>query len=85
MSVAGRLSRSLAIAAPLALLAVPAHAADESEMAPVIEALSDPDRQQTMAQTLSALSQMLLDLPVRVPRAWTEAGGPLAAHAAKES
>ncbi len=29
--------------------------------------------------------QMLLDLPVRVPRAWTDAGGPLAAHAAKES
>lgn len=29
--------------------------------------------------------QMLLDLPVRVPRAWVEAGGPLAAHAPKES
>jgi hypothetical protein len=28
--------------------------------------------------------QMLLDLPVRVPRAWVEAGGPLAAQASKE-
>ena len=76
MSVAGRLSRSLAIAAPLALLAVPAHAADESEMAPVIEALSDPDQQQTMAQTLSTLSQMLLDLPLApMARAVAQAAG----------
>jgi hypothetical protein len=28
--------------------------------------------------------QMLLDLPVRVPRAWTDAGGPLTAHASKK-
>lgn len=78
MSVAGRTFRHAALAAPLAVLALaaPAQARADGEMAPVIEALADPDRQQAMAQTLSALSQMLLDLPLApLARAAAEAAG----------
>ena len=76
MSVAGRLSRSLALAAPLALLTAPAHAADDSELAPLIETLSDPARQQSLAQTLAVLSEAFLDLPLApMARAAAQAAG----------
>lgn len=74
----GRTLRSLALAAPAAalLLPLPAQASDESELGPVIESLADPDRQQAMAQTLSTLSQMLLDLPLApMARAMAQAAG----------
>jgi hypothetical protein len=74
----GRSVRLLAAALPLAALALvsPAQAKAESEMAPLIETLSDPDRQQAMAQTLSALSEMLLDLPLApMARAAAKAAG----------
>ena len=78
MSVAGRTFRHTALAAPLALfaLAAPAQARADSEMAPVIDALADPDRQAAMAQTLSTLSAMLLDLPLApLARAAAQAAG----------
>lgn len=74
----GRTLRSLALAAPAAalLMPLPAQASHDSELGPVIESLSDPERQQAMAQTLSTLSQMLLDLPLApMARAVAQAAG----------
>lgn len=74
----GRTLRSLALAAPAAalILPLPAQANHDRELGPVIEDLSDPARQQAMAQTLSTLSQMLLDLPLApMARAVAQATG----------
>ena len=78
MLLSGRAFRMIALASPVAALALPlpAQARDDSELGPVIESLSDPDRQQAMAQTLSTLSQMLLDLPLApMARAVAQAAG----------
>lgn len=78
MLYSGHPARLLAAVLPLAALALasPAQARAEREMAPLIETLSDPDRQAAMAQTLSALSEMLLDLPLApMARAAAKAAG----------
>lgn len=78
MLLAGRTFRLAAVVAPLAALtlAAPAHARGDSELAPLVKQLSDPDRQQSMAQTLSAMSQILLDLPLApMARAAAQAAG----------
>lgn len=78
MPVFGRTFRLSVLAAPLATLAIvaPVQARAESEMTPMIKALSDPDKQQAMAETLSALSQLLLDLPLApMARAAAKAAG----------
>lgn len=76
MSVAGRLAYVFAFAAPAALLAAPAQAASDSELGPLIETLSDPARQQSLAQTLAVLSEAFLDLPLApMARAAAQAAG----------
>lgn len=76
MTLAGRFASVFALAAPAVLLAAPAHARSDSELAPLIETLSDPDRQQSLAQTLAALSEAFLDLPLApMARAAAQAAG----------
>lgn len=69
-------ARALILAAPLTLVAAPVQAQETSDLAPLAERLADPAQQQALAQTLSTLSQVLLDLPLApLARAAAQAAG----------
>ena len=69
-------ARALTLAAPLTLIAMPAQAQEPTDLAPLAERLAAPDQQRALAQTLSTLSQVLLDLPLApLARAAAQAAG----------
>lgn len=70
------IARIAALGAPLALLAAPVQAQDDTALEPLVRDLADPARQQALAQTLSTLSHVLLDLPLApLARAAAQAAG----------